>query len=106
MPTNKTSKAQTKDLTNYQTEDHIVSSFKNSEINGQNIFESNLKKNDGNEIQIVLSKSGKSHSKASKSPKTVNHSNEPVVRKSTQYAQKMSLLDELVNVNKMIEDID
>jgi len=83
MPTNKTSKAQTRDLQNYQTEDQIVSSFKNSEINSQNIFESNLKKNDGSEIQIVLSKSGKRRSKGSKSPKMENHSNEPVVRKST-----------------------
>ena len=107
MPTNKTSKGQTKDLPNHPTDDQIVSSFKNSEINGQNIFESNLKKNEGTEVRIVISKSGKSHSnKASKSPKVENHSNEPVARKSTQYLQKMSLLDELVNVNKMIEDID
>lgn len=90
-----TSKQQTKILDNYPTEDQIVSSFKNSEINNQHIFESNLKRSENHQLLKKSKHVSSQHSRADSIP-----------NQNTQHAQKISLLEELDNVNKMIRDID
>jgi len=73
---------------NYPTEEQIVSSFKNSEINNQHIFESNLKTHENN--QIFIKKSAHKSSQHSR--------DDSIPNQNTQYAQKVSLLEELDNV--------